>query len=86
MEPQVVVGAAFVGVEDEPISADGQRDCEPAEDVEGGLGAGVFIAAELGDVDADAFGEGLLGEASRRSPRLSPVRSDANPASSTKAL
>lgn len=37
VEGEVVGGAAFVGVEDELISADGERDCESADDVEGGL-------------------------------------------------
>lgn len=31
---------------------------------ESGCGGGCFIAADLGDVDADAFGEGVLGERS----------------------
>lgn len=63
VEGEVVGGAAFVGVEDELIGADGQRYCESADDVEGGLGAAGFIAAELADVHAGAFGEGGLGEA-----------------------
>jgi len=63
VEAKIVGGAAFVGVEDELIGADGERDCESADDVEGGLGAAGFIAAELADVDAGAFGESGLGEA-----------------------
>lgn len=62
VEAQVVVGAAFVGVEDELIGADGERDCESADDVESGLGAPGLIAAELADVDAGALGERSLGE------------------------
>jgi hypothetical protein len=36
LEAQVVVGAALVRIEDERICADGQRDRELAQDVEGG--------------------------------------------------
>lgn len=64
VEAEVVVGATLIGVEDELIGADGERDCDPADDVEGWLGATGLIAAELGDVDAGALGEGLLSEAS----------------------
>lgn len=60
---EVVGGGAFFGVEEEHICADGQLGGEASEDVEGGLAGASFVAAELGDVDADAFGEGGLGEA-----------------------
>lgn len=59
---EVVGDGAFVGVEEEHICADGQLGGEVPEDVEGGLAGAGFVAAELGDVDADAFGEGGLGE------------------------
>lgn len=55
---------AFVVVEDERICADVEGGGEAAEDVEGGLAGAGFVAAELGDVDADALGEGWLGEPS----------------------
>lgn len=62
-EFEVVWGLAFVLVEDERVCAGVERECDVAEDVEGwGAGAG-FVAADLGDVDADGFGEGVLGEA-----------------------
>lgn len=61
---EIVVGAAFIGFEDEPIGAYGEHECESTEDVEGGLGAAGFVTAEPTDLDADAFGEGLLGEGS----------------------
>lgn len=60
------VGVAFVGVEDEHICADGEFGGEAAQDVEGGLAGAGFVASELGDVDADAFGEGGLDEARPR--------------------
>ena len=55
--------AAFVGVEDEVVGGDGEGHGEVAEDLEGGLVGAGFIAAQLGDVDADGVGEGLLGHA-----------------------
>lgn len=58
-----VVGGVFVGVEDELIGVGVEREGESADDVEGGLRGALFVAADLGDVDADLVGEGLLGEA-----------------------
>lgn len=55
-------GASFVFVEDERICADRQGDGDVAEHVEGGRGRAGFVAADLGDVDADGFGECVLGE------------------------
>jgi hypothetical protein len=46
-EAEVVGWAAFVGVEEEQICADGECGCEPAEDVEGGLAGAGFVAAQL---------------------------------------
>lgn len=60
---RLVLGAAFVGVEDEVVGGDGQSNGEGAQDVEGGLVGAGFVAAQLGDVDADGVGEGLLGHA-----------------------
>ena len=60
--PFVVVAAGFVGVEDELIGVGVERGCESSDDVEGGLCCALFVSADLGDVDADAFGEGCLGE------------------------
>jgi hypothetical protein len=57
------VGASLVLVEDERICADGEGEGEAAEYVEGGLAVAGFVAAELGDVDTDAFGQYGLGEA-----------------------
>lgn len=59
----LVLGAAFLGVEDEFVGGDGERDGQRAEDVEGGLVGAGFVAAQLGDVDTDGVGEGLLGHA-----------------------
>lgn len=63
-EFEVVVGSAFVGFEQERVCAGLERDGEVAEDVEGGLVGAGFVAADVRDVDAGAFREGLLGEAS----------------------
>ena len=41
---------SFVGLKEERICAGVERECEAAEDVEGGLAGAGFIAAELGDV------------------------------------
>ncbi len=54
---------SFFGVEEEHICADGEVGGEASEDVEGGLAGAGFVAAELGDVDADVVGEGGLCEA-----------------------
>lgn len=62
-ELPVVGGGAFVGVEDELIGAGVERECESSDDVEGGLCLALFVSADLGDVDVDAFGEDCLGEA-----------------------
>ena len=59
---EVVGDGAFFWVEEEHICADGEFGGEASEDVEGGLAGAGFIAAELADVDADAVGEGGLGE------------------------
>lgn len=40
-----------------------QRECDVAQDVEGGLAVGGLVAADVGDVDAHAVGQGLLGQA-----------------------
>lgn len=63
LEPErLALGSSFVFVEEERVSADveGERQC--TEDVEGGLAAAGFVAADLGDVGAGAVGELLLGE------------------------
>lgn len=60
----VVGDGSFVFFEEEHIRADGEGEGHLAEDVEGGLAGAGFIAAELGDVDADLRGEGRLGESS----------------------
>jgi hypothetical protein len=57
------LGAAFVGVEDQLVGGDCEGDGEGSEDVEGGLVGAGLVAAQLGDVDADGVGEGLLGQA-----------------------
>ena len=54
----VVGGAAFVLVEDEVVGGHGQGDGQGSQDVEGGLVGAGFVAAQLGDVDADGVGEG----------------------------
>ena len=54
-ELPVVGGGAFVGVEDELIGAGVERECESSDDVEGGLCWALFVSADLGDVDVDAF-------------------------------
>jgi hypothetical protein len=50
--------------EDERIDADVERYRYVAEHIEGGGAGPGFVAADLGDVDADVLGECLLGEAS----------------------
>lgn len=61
LEPQGwVLGAAFVVVEEERVSADVEGERQGAEDVEGGLTGAGFVAADLGDVGAGALGELLL--------------------------
>lgn len=63
LEPKrLVLRSAFVVVEEERVSADIQRERKSAKDVEGGLAATGFVAADLGDVGAGAVGELLLGE------------------------
>ena len=63
-EAEVLCLWAALGVaEDEGVGGDGEGDGDGAENVEGGLVGAGFVAAELGDVDADAVGEDLLGEA-----------------------
>ena len=54
--------AAVVVIEEERVGAGVEGEGECAQDVEGGLAGVGFIAAELADVDADAVGEGGLGE------------------------
>ncbi len=49
-------------VEEQQVGADVESECDAAQGVEAGLGLVGFIAAQEGDVDADAVGEGLLGE------------------------
>lgn len=61
-EGKLVVGAAFACVEYEAVGADVEGEGEVAEHVEGGRGGAGFVAADLGDVDSNAFGEGVLGE------------------------
>jgi hypothetical protein len=63
LEAEFFVGLAFVVVEDEGVGGDGEGEGEVAEHVEGGRGGAGFVAADLGDVDADSVREGLLGEA-----------------------
>nr|WP_019145984.1 hypothetical protein [Aeromicrobium massiliense] len=63
LEPQGgVLGAAFVVVVEERVSADAERERKCAEDVKGGLAGAGLVATDLGDVGAGAFGELLLGE------------------------
>ena len=45
----LVLGSAFVGVEDEVVGGDCEGDGEGAEDVEGGLVGACFVAAQLGE-------------------------------------
>jgi hypothetical protein len=59
---KVVLGGSFVGVEDERVCAGVERECDVAQDVEGGGGGVGFVASDLGDVDADVVGDGVLGE------------------------
>jgi len=61
-EGEAVGGSAFVRVEDEQVSADREGDGDVAEDIEGGGGGAGLVTADLADVDADVFGEGILGE------------------------
>lgn len=61
-EAEVVVGSAFVGVEDELVGGDVQGGGESADGVEGGLAGAGFVASDLGDVELDGFGELELGE------------------------
>lgn len=63
VQGEVLVGAAVVLVEQERVCAGVQRECEVAQDVEGGLAGAGFVASDLGDVDAAAVGQGLLGQA-----------------------
>lgn len=58
----LVLGAAFVFVEEELVGADGQSDRDPFEGVEAGLGLARFVAAQQGDVNVGSVGERLLGE------------------------
>lgn len=60
---ELVLGAAFVRVENQLVGGDGECDGESAQDVKAGLVGAGFVASELGDVDADGVGEGLLGHA-----------------------
>ena len=62
-QPEVLVGIAIMLSEDERVSRHVHRDGDLGEHVEGGRTRPRFIAADLGDVDADAVGEGLLGQA-----------------------
>lgn len=57
-----ILGAAYVVVEEERVSADVEREREGAQDMEGRLAAPGFVAADLGDVRVGAVGELLLGE------------------------
>jgi len=53
VEPQaLVLGVAFVGVEDELVGGGREGDSEGPQDVEGGLVGAGFVAAQLGDVEA----------------------------------
>ena len=61
-ECEVVGGAAFVFVEEEAVGGDGEPDGYVAQGVEGGGGGACFVASDLGDVDAGAVREGLLGQ------------------------
>ena len=56
-ELPVVGGGAVFGVEDELVGAGLECEGESSDDVEGGLCGALFVAADLGDVDVDAFGE-----------------------------
>ena len=60
--PHVVGGGARLVVEDEFVGGGVEGEGEAADDVEGGLGLALFIAADLGDVEFDVVGELLLGE------------------------
>lgn len=53
-----VLGSVLVGVDDEVVGGDGEGDGEGAEDVERGLVGASFVAAQLGDVDADGVTTG----------------------------
>lgn len=46
-EAEVIVGAAFVGVEDQRVGDDVERDGDVAEHVEGGCAGARFVAADL---------------------------------------
>ena len=62
-EREIVVGFAFVRFEEELVCAGGERECEVAEGVDGGLVGAGFVAADVGDVEACELREGVLGEA-----------------------
>ena len=55
-----VLGEMIVVV-GEGVDAHRQAGGDAVENVEGGLAGSGFVAAELGDVDADSVCEGLLG-------------------------
>ena len=61
-EAEVVVGSAFVLVEDEVVCGDVEGGGESADDVEGGLCGAGFVASDLGDVELDGVCEVVLGE------------------------
>ena len=60
--PHVVGGGARFVVEDEFVGGGVEGEGEAADDVEGGLGFALLVAADLGDVEFDVVGELLLGE------------------------
>lgn len=62
LQAQGVVGAALVFVEQQLVSADGQRLGELADHFQRGLGIALLVTLHLGDVDAGQIGQGLLGE------------------------
>ena len=64
VEAETFAWTALVVVEEEHICAYREGEGHLAEHFEAGLGAAGFVAAQLGGVHADAFGEHGLGEAS----------------------
>ena len=74
LEPQLIVGAAFVFLEKQQIRAHAERNCKLANDVQRGLRSAALVAPDLRDVNTDTLGKCLLRQAALLAQRGQVLR------------